>query len=171
MPGAAEGTVADIRKRQGKNGPTYQVRYPSKASKSGYAYATFETLAEARAFREDAKSRRSVSSRAIEIKTVDAAVTKWLEVCEFEGRDGKDAVSPATLEGYKYRAGIIRTYRWDKDLHDLEAPDVVAFRSWLLKHHTRDLAKKVLSSFHSALLEMVTSVAPGEDEVVVIRAA
>jgi hypothetical protein len=36
--------MADIRKRNGKNGPTYQVRYPSKATKSGYAYATFRTM-------------------------------------------------------------------------------------------------------------------------------
>ena len=38
----------------------------------------------------------------------------------------------------------------------LESPDIVAFRSWLLKEYSRDQAKKVLSSFHSALLEMVT---------------
>ena len=50
----------------------------------------------------------------------------------------------------------MRAYSWDKDLQGLEAPDIVAFRSWLLKNYSRDQAKKVLSSFHSALLEMVT---------------
>lgn len=148
--------MADIRKRQGTKGPTYQVRYPSKATKSGYAYETFDTLAEARDFREDSGSRRRRSARATKIKTVDAAITKWLEVCEFEGRDGKDAVSPATLDGYKHRASIMRAYRWEKELQELESPDIVAFRSWLLKNYSRDLAKKVLSSFHSALLEMQT---------------
>ena len=38
----------------------------------------------------------------------------------------------------------------------MEAPDIVAFRSWLLKNYSRDQAKKALSSFHSVLLEMVT---------------
>jgi integrase len=49
--------MADIRKRVGKKGITYQVRYPSKAAKSGYAFATFSTLKEARAFREDGRGR------------------------------------------------------------------------------------------------------------------
>jgi integrase len=44
--------MIDIRKRVGRKGATYQVRYPSKATKSGYAYATFDTLKEARAFLE-----------------------------------------------------------------------------------------------------------------------
>jgi len=48
----------------------------------------------------------------------------------------------------------MRAYDWDKELHELEAPDIGAFRSWLLKNYSRDQAKKVLSSFHSALLEM-----------------
>ena len=42
--------MADIRKRTGSNGVTYQVRYASSGAKSGYAYASFDTLKEARAF-------------------------------------------------------------------------------------------------------------------------
>lgn len=49
----------------------------------------------------------------------------------------------------------MRAYSWEKDLHEL-APDIVAFRSWLLKEYSRDQARKVLSSLHSVLLEMVT---------------
>jgi hypothetical protein len=48
--------MSDIRKRTGAKGTTYQVRYPSKSSPSGYAYKTFETRKEALAFREDAAS-------------------------------------------------------------------------------------------------------------------
>ena len=33
--------MSDIRKRTGSKGTTYQVRYPSEAAKSGYAYETF----------------------------------------------------------------------------------------------------------------------------------
>ena len=50
----------------------------------------------------------------------------------------------------------MKAYEWDKPLQELEAPDIVAFRSWLLKNYSRDQAKKTLSSFHSVLLEMVT---------------
>jgi integrase len=40
--------MSDIRRRTGAKGTTYQVRYASKAAKTGYAYATFETRKEAR---------------------------------------------------------------------------------------------------------------------------
>jgi hypothetical protein len=56
--------MSDIRKRSGLKGTTYQVRYPSKTTKSGYAYATFATLKEARAFREDSSALRAPPSRA-----------------------------------------------------------------------------------------------------------
>jgi hypothetical protein len=126
--------MTDIRKRKGAKGVTYQVRYPSKTSKSGYAQHELPKLH---------------PSRSAEIKSVDQAIQKWLDTCEYEGRQGKDPVSAATAEGYAYRASIMRSYPWEKQLHELESPDIVAFRSWLLKEYSRDQAKKVLSSFHS----------------------
>ena len=62
--------MADIRKRNGLKGTTYQVRYPSKTTKSGYVYATFATLKEARAFREDFK--RSERRQAAQRRTYDS---------------------------------------------------------------------------------------------------
>jgi integrase len=147
--------MADIRKRIGSKGTTYQVRYPDASSKSGYSYATFETLKEARSFREDSRGRSTVGSRGSEITTVQEAVQKWLDVCEKEGRDGRDPVTAYTLKGYRHRADIINAYSWGKPLHELTAPDVIEFRSWLLQGRSRDQARKVLSSFHSLILEMV----------------
>lgn len=147
--------MVDIRKRTGAKGTTYQARYPSKAFKSGYAYKSFATLKEARDYvSRDLPRHRSSGHETI--RTVSQAVERWLDVCKAEGRQGRDPVSPATADHYDYRASIMRAYSWSKDLHELEAPDIVAFRSWLLKNYSRDQAKKVLSSFHSALLEMVT---------------
>jgi hypothetical protein len=145
--------MSDIRKRVGRKGATYQVRYPSKASKSGYAYKTFATLKEARHWtgQELPKLRQT---RHGGVRKVDHAIDKWLDVCRFEGRKGKDPVSKATLAGYEYRAGIMKKYEWDRELHALEPPDIVAFRSWLLRNHPRDLARKVLSSFHSMIIAM-----------------
>jgi site-specific recombinase XerD len=148
--------MADIRKRSGSKGITYQVRYPSKASKSGYAYKTFLTLKEARAFREDSSTRNATRPRHAEITTVDQAVQRWMDICEHEGRDGRDPVSPATLAVYKGSASIMRAYPWEAQLHELQSTDLVAFRSWLLKEYTRDQAKRTLSCFHSMLIEMVT---------------
>jgi integrase len=148
--------MSDIRTRKGKKGTTYQVRYPTRAAKSGYAYATFFTLKEARAFREDSRARLSARPRSAEIRSVEQAIQRWLDTCEHEGRDGRDPVSPATLGVYKGCATIMRAYAWETQLHELESADLVAFRSWLLTEHTRDQAKRTLSCFHSMLIEMVT---------------
>ncbi|MCR9194542.1 MAG: tyrosine-type recombinase/integrase [Hyphomonas sp.] len=148
--------MADIRKREGKKGTTYQVRFPSKSTKSGYAFRTFDTLKEARDFVESGQARKGSGARHSEIRTVEQAIEKWLDVCEKEGRRGRDPVTPFTLKTYKYRATIMKAYPWSKELNELGAPDVVEFRSWLIRHHSRDLARKVLSSLHSMILEMVT---------------
>jgi integrase len=148
--------MADIRKRSGSKGITYQVRYPSKGSKSGYAFKTFQTLKEAREFRESGKTKKLGYARSGGgIITVADGIEKWLEVCEKEGRDGRDPVTDFTLKGYKYRASVIKSYSWEKTLPELTAPDIVEFRSWLLGNYPRSMAHFVLSSFHSMILEMV----------------
>jgi integrase len=130
--------MADIRKRVGKKGTTYQVRYPSKAAKSGYAFKSFETLKEARAFREDSKARQQNAPLSSGVKTVERAIDKWLEICEKEGRDGRDPVSQATLEQYKYRARIMKAYPWEVAPAALEEANIIEFRSWLLRNYSRD---------------------------------
>ena len=155
--------MADIRKRTGKKGTTYLVRYASKARKCGFEHKSFDTMKEARQFVEQELPKLNKAPRHGDVTSIDRAVQKWLDTCKHEGRQGKDPVSPATAEVYEYRAEIMKAYSWDKELHQLEAPDVVAFRSWLLKNYTRDQAKKVLSSFHSVLLEMVTQGALAND--------
>ncbi len=146
--------MSDIRKRVGRKGTTYQVRYPSKASKTGYAYATFDTLKAAREFVESGKASRNGGSRHSEIRTVQQAIDKWLEVCEDEGRDEREPVSPSTLENYRWRSRTMKDYAWNCELRALQEADVIAFRSWLKRNCTPDQAQKVLSSFHSVLIEM-----------------
>jgi integrase len=48
----------------------------------------------------------------------------------------------------------MKEYAWSKDIQELEPPDIVHFRDWLLCHKSRDLARRTLSSFHSVLIEM-----------------
>lgn len=146
--------MSDIRKRVGKNGTTYQVRYPSKATKSGYAYKSFATRKEATAFVESGKTQHHGSVADSSIRTPLQAIDRWLDICFKEGRDGRDPVTPYTHKIYSYRADIMKSYTWEKELAELQTPDVVAFRSWLLQNYSRDQAKKVLSSFHSVMKEM-----------------
>lgn len=147
--------MADIRKRNGKNGIIYQVRYSTKSAKSGYAYKSFKTRKEALAFRENAGARADSAPRRADIRTVAQGVQKWLDICEKEGRNGREPVTKYTLANYEYRAAIINVYEWQSDLAELTKPDVVEFRSWLLKNYSRAVAGKVLTSFHSMIREMI----------------
>ncbi|MDX1217363.1 tyrosine-type recombinase/integrase [Sinorhizobium medicae] len=145
--------MADIRKRKGSKGITYQVRYSSPAEKSGYAYATFDTLKEARLFTENLGGMRHTSGG--EKLTVAAAVQKWLDTCEKTGRDGREIVEKTTLVEYERRAAVMKAHPWEKKyLHEIESADIVQFRQWLLGTKSRDLARRTLSSFHSVLIEM-----------------
>ena len=148
--------MADIRKRTGKKGVTYQVRYPSKAAKSGYAFATFSTLKEARAFREDGRGRgRQRAAEHGATNRPGRASRNGSTSARRKGRNGREPVTRYTLDNYEYRAEIMKKYPWQKDLHELTKPDIIEFRSWLLEHHSRDVAHKVLMSFHSMIREMV----------------
>jgi integrase len=83
--------MANIRKRTGAKGTTYQVRYPSKAEKSGFAYEKFATLKEARAFTENLGSHKA--TLRTNTKTVRQSIDLWLDICEKVGRDGRDRLS------------------------------------------------------------------------------
>jgi integrase len=111
-------------------------------------------MKEAKAFVESGKARGQQSLRHSNVRTVPEAIQLWLDICEKEGRNGQEPVSPSTLENYRWRARTMADFQWDRDLTQLEEPDIVAFRSWLKRTCMPDQAKKVLSSFHSVLLEM-----------------
>lgn len=143
--------MADIRRRTGSKGTTWQVRYPCKATSSGYAFKTFRTKKEAREFVENLGTHKSPAS---ELRTVPEAVDLWLDICEKEGRGNREPVSINTLKGYRLRARIIKEYGWQRDLHELTQPDIIEFRSWLKRNYSLYMARRVLSSLHSVFLEL-----------------
>src|SRR3954463_10927216 len=134
--------MADIRKKSGPKGITYQVRFRSRGTSSGYSYKTFETLKEARAFRENSSARSASRPLSSEIRTVEQGLRKWLDVCEKEGCNGREPITKGTLQNYEYRVAIINAYNWTKQLHELTSPDVVEFRSWLLRNYSRAVGHK-----------------------------
>lgn len=147
--------MSDIRKRTNSKGTTYQVRYPSNATKSGYAYKSFKTRKKASAFLESGKLSAASNTAHPEVSTIQGAADWWLRICEKEGLDGREPVTYGTLQNYEYRAAYILEYDWPKSLQELTAPDIVAFRSWLLgSDMSRELASKTLSTLHSIFKEM-----------------
>lgn len=143
--------MADIRKRVGKKGTTYQVRYPSKSTQSGYAFKSFATLKEARSFVENLGTYKQPIG---DLRTVPEAVAFWLKVCEKEGRGDRDPVTKATLKGYELRAAIIEEYGWQAELHELEQRHIIEFRSWLKRNYSLYMARRVLSALHSVIIEL-----------------
>ena len=144
--------MSDIRKKTGKKGVTYQVRYQDSGSPNGYSYKSFETRKEALAFRDSPKES-SFNPKSLSIAE---AIQLWLNVCEKEGRDGRPPVTRATHKYYRYVAEIMNSYEWPTDVRSLTKPHVVAFRSWLIKEHGRYLAAKTLTYFHGVMAEMAT---------------
>src|SRR5262245_28729003 len=101
--------MTDIRKRKGAKGVTYQVRFRGAR---GHEYRTFKTRKEAQAFREDGSARARAQRNHSEVVTVEEGVQKWLDICEKEGRNGREPVTRYTLDNYEYRADIINRYGW-----------------------------------------------------------
>ena len=85
--------MADIRKGTFKTGTSYQVRYPRKSTKSGYAFKAFKTLKEARAFRDRQAGQLDTGPIDPSVRTVNQAIDKWLDICLKEGQDGRDPVT------------------------------------------------------------------------------
>src|SRR6185312_7917648 len=110
---------------------------------------------EARDYRENAAQRLKHIRLSTEIRTVAQGLRKWLEVCEQEGCNGREPITKGTLQNYEYRVAIINAYNWTKELHELTAPDIVEFRSWLLRNNSRAVAHKALTTFHSMVLELM----------------
>ena len=102
--------------------------------------------------RQDARGRRRHGSLGAD---GPQAIERWLQICEKEGTDGNEPVTTYTLKLYKYFAEFMRAYPWDKNLDELQAPDIVQFRSWLLTNcPSRYLARKTLTYFQTVLNEM-----------------
>ena len=146
--------MASIKTRTGKNGnKTYEVRYTDKSKKSGYSYKNFKKKKEAREFCQNAEKWTQKTNS--NIKSVEHAIDLWLDICEKEGTDGREPVTLYTLKCYQYRASVMKSYNWGKSVQELTTPDIIEFRSWLLRNHPIDLSKKILTSFHTVLKEMM----------------
>lgn len=150
--------MADIRKRNSAKGTTYQVRYMSPATKSGYAYRSFQTRKAAQVFKATRELEEDgigpVAGDDSRIKQVSDAIDLWLDICHRVGRDGREPIEAMTLVEYRRRAAMMRRYPWTKPIQSLETTDIVRFRTWLLETTSRDMARRTLSSFHSVLIEM-----------------
>src|SRR5262249_15161781 len=146
--GITEGFMADIRKRVGEKGITWQLRFNDPNSGQP-RYKTFNRRKDADAFL--AELPRSDYVHDSDTVTVAQATDRWLDVCERIGRKGREPVEHSTLKQYKLHAPIIKRMIGATKLNALTPGTCDKLRDDLLTAYTRKYAKKILTSFKSIL--------------------
>ena len=146
--------MADIRKRRGPKGVSYQVRY--KDQNGQYRYKSF-------ARRKDADGYRSRSAVEVDLGvhihdrdsiTMSEAVDIWLHVCEHVGRDDREPVEASTLAQYRRHATVIKARLGARRLKDLGPAAMIEFRDGLIDDMSRAMAGKIVTSAKGVLAEM-----------------
>lgn len=140
--------MADIRKREGKKGPTWQLRFSDP--KSGkQRYKTFKRRKDLDTFLTELP--RSDYVHDSDTVTVAQAADRWLDVCERIGRKGREPVEHSTLKQYKLHTPIIKSMIGGSKLNALSPVICDRLRDDLLAAHSRKYAKKILTSFKAIL--------------------
>ena len=139
--------MADIRVRAGRKGKTYQVRYANAAAEGGYAYETFGTLKEARAFLEGGQIKKNRAAGSSDVRTVKQGLQLWLDVCEKEGRNGRDPVTKDVLKNYQWRRDSILKYEWTKTLQQLRAMQLAAVDASFAAEATKARLRAEIGAF------------------------
>lgn len=161
--------MADIQKIVGKTGITYRVRYRDHDDRE--RKKSFKRRRDAADFVEGLKETRAAGKRAagLTAETVGEAIDHWVDVCARIGRHGREPVEPATLRTYRTHAAHLKALGLPGGpggggqqlgavrLEDLAGPTCQAVRAGLLTAHGRRNAKKVFTSFRSALAQAVES--------------
>lgn len=131
--------MADIRKRVGTKGVTWQVRF-NDPNTGKSRYKTFPLRKHADAFLTDLNHSTYIHDN--DTISLSDAVERWLDVCENTGRKGREPVEKATLRKYKEHAEIIRNMIGNVKLNGLTSVFCNNFRDDLLRLYSRKYAKR-----------------------------
>jgi integrase len=140
--------MADIRKREGTNRTTWQLRF--KDPNSGkIRYKSFERRKDADHFLS--KLSRSSYVHEDDSVTLAEASDRWLEACESTGRKGREPVEGATLKKYRLHADILKALAGSIQINTLTPSICDRIRDDLLRTRSRKYARKILASFKAIL--------------------
>lgn len=145
--------MSDIRKRTGKKGQTWQVRYNDSHS-GKVRYKTFPRRKDADVFLLDVL--RSDYIHDTDTVTFTEAADRWLHVCKTTGRKGREPVESSTARKYEEHIKIIKGISGGNKLNKLTPVICDQFRDELLTIYSRKYAKKILTSYKSILSQART---------------
>ena len=140
--------MSDIRKRIGKKGVSWQLRY-TEPSSGKVRYKSFARKKEADHFLLGINNSDFVHDS--DTVSLIQAVNRWLDVCENIGRKGREPVEPSTLRKYKLHGEIITKLAGSLKLNKLTPYKCSEIAETLLQSYSRPYAKKILTSFKSVL--------------------
>ncbi len=145
--------MTDIRKRTGKRGVSWQVRF--KDARTGKRhYKSFPRRKDAEAFISETTLPQYIAdSQTI---TVAEAADRWLKVCKTTGRKGREPIELSTARKYEEHVGKIKTLIGNLKLNELTPVRCSEFCEDLLAEYSRPYAKKILTSFKSILSQART---------------
>jgi len=145
--------MADIRKRTGAKGPSWQVRFHDPHS-GKIRYKSFSRRKDADAFLSTLSNSDFLHDNDTVLMSV--AADRWLHVCKTTGRKGREPVEASTLRKYEEHAEIIKDLIGGTKLNALKPVTCDRFRDTLLERYSRKYAKKILTSFKSILSQART---------------
>ena len=145
--------MADIRKRNGPRGVSWQVRFHDPNS-GKLRYKSFPRRKDADAFLTTLSSSGFLHDK--DTVSVAVAAERWIHVCGTTGRKGREPVEASTLRKYEEHAEIIKDLIGGTKLNALTPVSCDRFRDELLKRYSRKYAKKILTSFKSILSQART---------------
>ena len=86
-------------------------------------------------------------------KTVADALDRWYSLCTTTGRGGREPVERSTSRKYDSHRDIIKAFIGMVKIAELNQQACEAFRDTLLSEYSRPYAKKIFTSFKSALTQ------------------
>ena len=146
--------MAWIEKREGRKKP-YRVHFKDKFS-GKKRNKSFVKRKGAQAFLETVGSDENVIVNSDTTVTVFMAMQRWYSLCTTTGRNGRPPVEESTSEKYDLHRRILNGIIGERKLAELSKKDCNDLRDELLTRYSRPYAKKILTSFKSALLQAVS---------------
>ena len=111
---------------------------------------------EAQAFMESIRASENTLAQADPYKTVGDALGRWYTLCTTTGRGGREPVERSTSRKYNSHRDIIKSRIGAMRLAELDPKACEDLRDGLLADYSRPYAKKIFTSFKSALEQAVT---------------
>jgi len=145
--------MADIRKKTGKKGPTWQVRFNDPNS-GKVRYKTFPRRKDADAYLSNMSHPGFIHEK--DTIALSEAAERWLHVCKTTGRKGREPVENSTSRKYAEHCEIIKGMIGGVKINTLTPVRCDKFRDELLLKYSRKYAKKILTSFKSILSQART---------------